>query len=155
MWLDFISPTLITCQDSESHGGTPLGGDEMESSESSSFPLPYPQNVQAMGASTPPPKERRRAYPPIVKVMTLTRSRLLRLDINRHAERRRQKIPYPMKFPLTIPNIGGFFPKKEEPLGTSTIDLMPLLRVLLSGCNAFVAGPCLCFSAMSLNFQVC
>ena len=73
-WLDFISPTLIACQDSELRGRTPLGGGEMESSESLLFPLPYPRDIQAMGASKPPPKERRRAYPSIAKVMTLMRS---------------------------------------------------------------------------------
>jgi len=94
------------------------------------------------------PKEEGEPIPPIVKVITPTRSRALRPDVSRHARRRRRKIPYSMKYPLTVPNIGGFFPKKEESLATPITDLMPLLRVLLSGCNAFVAGPCLCFSCL-------
>jgi len=40
VWLNFISSTLIACQNRELRGGTPQGGEEMETSESSSFPFP-------------------------------------------------------------------------------------------------------------------
>jgi len=61
--LDFINSTLIACQDREFHSVTPQEGEEIESSELSSFPLSYRRGVQAMDPTKPPPKEKRRAYP--------------------------------------------------------------------------------------------
>ena len=63
VWLDSISTNLIACQDKESCDGAHPGDEKIESSKSSSFPLPYPRGIPVKDPTKPSPKEKRRAYP--------------------------------------------------------------------------------------------
>jgi len=107
---------LIASQDRELRGGTLPGGEGTESLESSSSPLSYPQGIQAKDATKSPPKERRRAYPPIAKVASLMRSQVLRMGVCKYAGRRKKKMPRPMKHTPAVLDIEGFFSTKVEPL---------------------------------------
>jgi len=63
VWLDSISTNLIASQDRESHDGAPPWDEKIESSEFSSFPLPYPRGIRMKDPTKPLPKGKRRVYP--------------------------------------------------------------------------------------------
>jgi len=155
VWLDFISSTLIACQDRELRGGTPLGDEETESSESSSFPIPYPRGIQVKDPAKSPPKEKRRAYPTDYQgYVPFEESSVAagHKQVCRKGEEKEGDVPPNEAHPYHSCH-RRLLPKKGEPLATPTMDLTPLSRILFSRCNAFIVGLQLCFFGHSFKFS--
>jgi len=134
VWLDSISANLIACQDRESCGGAPLGDEEIESSESSSFPLPYPRAIHARDLAKPPPKEKTRGYPTDCQGCVV-----------KYFRRRKRKMQHLRYQTLFVLGVEDFFLKKMEPLVTLMTGPVPLPRVGFSGSVALKARPRLRF----------
>jgi len=115
------------------------GDEEIESSESSSFPLPYPWGIHTKDPAKPSPKEKSKSYPLIAKGVSLMKSQVLLWSASKCSRRRRQNMRHSRNQTFLILNVESFSLKKKEPLVTPMIGLTPLQRARFTGSDALDA----------------
>ena len=124
-----INASLIACQDKESCGGAPLEDEKIESSKSSSFPLPYPRGIPVKDPTKPSPKEKRRAYPINYQGHFPYEEPSIAIECKNILQKKKAEEMHPRNRTPLVLSAEDFFQEKKKLLVTPTTSPTPLPRI--------------------------